>query len=111
MVSVSSSGLPVLWDMVASVTVPDAVSTVTTQRPLPVMLRRFASEGYAGKGGLIAIDCATESDIGTGAEKLATSDCTAGRGRFFARSFVSEGTAAPAASSAAGACSVGVAGF
>ena len=28
------------------------------------------------------MDCATESDIGTGAEMLATSVCTAGRGRF-----------------------------
>jgi len=43
MVSLSSSALPVLWDMVALVTVPVAVSTVTTQVPLPVRLRRFIS--------------------------------------------------------------------
>src|SRR5205809_7394916 len=98
MVSLSSSGLPVLWNMVALVTVPVAVSTVTTQTPFPVRLRRLASYGYSGNGAVIAIDCATESDIGTGAERLAASGCTAGRGRFLGRSFFSAGTAATAES-------------
>src|SRR4029450_613616 len=111
MVSLSSSGLPVLWNMVALVTVPVAVSTVTTQTPLPVRLRRFASYEYSGKGALIAIDWATDSDIGTGAGTLAASVCTAGRGRFFGWDFLSTGSTAGADSSAAGACSVGVAGF
>src|SRR6478672_10900346 len=92
MVSLSSSELPVLWNMVALVTVPVAVSTVTTQTPFPVRLRRFASYGYSGKGALIAIDCATESDIGTGANMRVPSGCTAGCGRFLARGFFSEGT-------------------
>src|SRR5438552_15593116 len=105
MVSLSSSGLRVLWNMVALVTVPVAVSTVTTQIPLPVRLRRLASYGYSGKGAVIAIDCATESDIGTGAEMFAASGCTAARGRFFARAFFSAGTATTADSSAQGACS------
>src|SRR5919197_449511 len=107
MVSLSSSGLPVLWNMVASVTVPVAVSTVTTQVPLPARLWRFISYVYSGKGALIAIDCATESDIGTGAEMLATSGCTAGRGRFLGRGFFSAGTATTSGSSAEAACSVG----
>ena len=49
MVSLSSSGLPVLWNMVALVTVPVAVSTVTTRVPLPVRLRRFALYVYQAK--------------------------------------------------------------
>ena len=110
MVNLSSSGLPVLWDMVALVTVPVAVSTVTTQVPLPVRLRRFASYEYSGNGALIAIDCATESEIGTGAEMLAASGCTAGRGRFRGRGFLS-GTATTAGSSEEGVSSVGVADF
>src|SRR5438552_528523 len=110
MVILSSSGLPVLWNMVALVTVPVAVSTVTTQVPLPVRLRRFASYGYSGKGAVIAIDCATESDIGTGAEMLGAAGCTAGRSRFLGRCFFSGGAAATSGSSTGGACSVGVAG-
>src|SRR5438045_9782283 len=82
MVTLSSSGLPVLWNIVAFVTVPVAVSTLTTQIPLPLRLRRFASYVYSGNGAVIAMDWATESDTGTGAEMLAASDCTAGRGRF-----------------------------
>src|SRR5258708_36692178 len=111
MVCLSSSGLPVLWNMVALVTVPVAVSTVTTQVPLPVRLRRFASYGYPGKGAVIAMDCATESDTGTGAEILAASGSTPGRARFLGRGFLSAGTAPTAGPSAGGACSVGVAGF
>src|SRR5882762_5017792 len=111
MVSLSRILLPVLWNISASVTVPVAVSTVTTQIPLPVRLRRLASYGYSGKGALIAIDCATESDIGTGAEMFAASVCTAGRGRFFLRGFFSSGKATTGDSSAGGACSIGVAGF
>ena len=52
------------------------------------------------------MDCATESDTGTGAEMLAASGCTAGRGRFLGRGFLSVGTATTAGSSAGGACSV-----
>src|SRR5437773_9199812 len=60
--------LPVLLDIFASVILPVATSTLTTQMPLPVRLRRFASYGYSGKGALIAIDCATDKDIGTGSD-------------------------------------------
>src|SRR5438046_10354902 len=111
MVTLSSSGLPVLWNIVAFVTVPVAVSTLTTQIPLPVRLRRFASYVYSGNGAVIAMDWATESDTGTGAEMLATSGCTAGRGRFLDRCFFSAGTATTAGSSAEDACSVVGAGF
>src|SRR4030095_661188 len=106
MVSLSSSGLPVLWNMVALVTVPVAVSTVTTQTPFPVRLRRFASYVYSGNGAVIAMDCATESDIGTGAGMLTGSGCTAGRGRFFGRGFFSTDTTVGADSSTGGVCSV-----
>src|SRR5262245_52221359 len=92
--------------MVALVTVPVAESTVTTQTPLPVRLRRFASYEYSGNGALIAMDWATDSDIGTGAGILAASLCTAGRGRLFVRGFVSSGSTAVPDSSAGGAFSV-----
>ena len=39
----SRIGLPILWAIVASVTLPLAVSTVTTQTPLPVILWLRAS--------------------------------------------------------------------
>ena len=39
----SRRGLPILWAIVASVTLPLAVSTETTQTPLPVMWRLRAS--------------------------------------------------------------------
>jgi len=39
----SSIGLPMLCAMVASVTLPLPVSTVTTQTPLPIMRRGRAS--------------------------------------------------------------------
>src|SRR2546430_10170060 len=105
MVSLSSTVLPVLWNILASVTVPVAVSTVTTQTPLPARLQRFASYVYSGNGALIAMDCATENDIGTGAAMLATSGCTRGRGRFFSGGFFSTGTTTGADSSAGGVCS------
>ena len=113
MVRLSRTGLPVLGSMVALVTVPVAVSTVTTQVPLPLRLRRFISYVYSGTGAVIAMDCATESDIGTGAEMLDASGCAAGAGRsrFLDRDFLSLGTATIAGSSAEGACSVGGAGF
>jgi hypothetical protein len=57
------------------------------------------------------MDCATESDTGTGAEMLATSDCTAGRGRFLDRCFFSAGAATTSGSSAEDACSIVAAGF
>ena len=102
-----------LWDMVASVTAPVVGSTVTTQTPFPLRLRRFISYVYSGKGAVVAMDCATESDIAAGAEMLGASDSTAGarRARFLGRVFLSRGTATTAESSAEGACSVGVAGF
>jgi len=49
------------------------------------------------------MDCATESDIGTGAEMLAGSGCTAGRGRFLGRGFFSTGATSGADSSGGGA--------
>jgi hypothetical protein len=39
----SRIGFPILWAIVASVTLPLAESTVTTQTPLPVILRLRAS--------------------------------------------------------------------
>ena len=103
-VNLSRKRLPVLWNIVASVTLPVAVSTVRTQTPLPVRRRRFASYGYSGKGALIAMDWATDSDIGTGSGILATSDCTGGRGRdrFFERCFLSTGGTAGTDSSGGG---------
>ena len=44
--ALSSIGLPVLCAIVAPVTLPLAVSTVTTQTPLPVTWRERASYGY-----------------------------------------------------------------
>src|SRR5262245_12848032 len=97
--------------MVASVTDPVAGSTVTTQTPLPLRLRRFISYVYSGNGAVVAMDCATESDIGTGAEMLAAAGSTADRCRFLGLDFFSEGTATTSGSSPGVACSVGVAGF
>ena len=71
----------------------------------------FISYVYSGKGAVIAKDCASERDIGTGAGMFAASGCTAGRGRFLGRGFLSAGTAATRASSAGAACPIGVAGF
>ncbi len=50
----SSIGLPVLCVIEPSVTLPLAASTVTTQIPLPVILRERASYGYWGRGAFIA---------------------------------------------------------
>src|SRR5881396_435902 len=110
MVSLSSTVLPMLWNILASVTVPVAVSTVTTQIPLPLRLRRFASYVYSGNGAVIAMDCATESDTGTGAEMLTAAGCTAGRGRFLSLGFLWKGTATTVDTSAEGTSSGGVAG-
>ena len=55
------------------------------------------------------MDWATESDTGTGAEMLAASGRTAGRGRFLGRVFLSAGTAITVGSSAEVGCSAGVA--
>ena len=41
----SRIGFPILWAIVASVTLPLAGSTVTTQTPLPVIFRLRASYG------------------------------------------------------------------
>src|SRR5262249_9185768 len=97
--------------MVALVTVPVAGSTVTTQTPFPLRLRRFISYVYSGKGAVIAMDWATESETGTGSEMLAATGCTADRCRFLGRGFLSEGAATTSGSSAGDACSVGAAGF
>src|SRR5207245_8857854 len=59
----SKIGLPILCAMVASVTAPLPVSTVTTQIPLPVILRERASYGYSGFGELTARAFAPEIDI------------------------------------------------
>ena len=59
----SKIGLPILCAMVASVTAPLPVSTVTTQIPLPVILRERASYGYSGLGALVARAFAPEIDI------------------------------------------------
>src|SRR6266699_2600293 len=50
----SSIGLPVLCVIEPSVTLPLAASTVTTQIPLPVILRERASYGYWGRGAFTA---------------------------------------------------------
>jgi hypothetical protein len=57
----SKIGLPILWTIVASVTLPLA-STETTQTPLPIILRERASYGYSGRGELIARAFALEID-------------------------------------------------
>jgi hypothetical protein len=48
--ALSNIGFPMLCAIVAPVTLPLAVSTVTTQTPLPVILRERASYGYWGRG-------------------------------------------------------------
>jgi hypothetical protein len=48
--ALSNIGFPVLCAMEASPALPLAVSTVTTQTPLPVMWRERASYGYWGRG-------------------------------------------------------------
>ena len=101
--------LPVLLDIFASVILPVATSTLTTQMPLPVRLRRFASYGYSGKGALIAIDCATDRDIGTGSDTLPTSDSTRGGGFLFGRGFLA-GAVAGGDSSGETGCSTGCGG-
>ena len=45
--------------MFALVTVPVALSTITTQIPFPLRLRRFISTVLSGNGAMIAIDFAT----------------------------------------------------
>src|SRR6266513_1574068 len=66
----SKIGLPILCAILASVTEPLAVSTVTTQIPLPVMWRERASYGYSGFGILTARAFAPEIDIGPGGRAL-----------------------------------------
>jgi hypothetical protein len=58
----SKIGLPMLWAIVASVTLPLA-STETTQTPLPIIFRERASYGYSGRGELMARAFALEMDI------------------------------------------------
>jgi hypothetical protein len=52
--ALSSIGLPILCVMEAPVTLPLPGSTVTTQTPLPVILRERASYGYWGRGAFMA---------------------------------------------------------
>src|SRR6516162_3682148 len=54
LVLLSRIALPVLCSMVASVTLPLAVLTVTMQTPSPVICWRFARSGYTGIGALMA---------------------------------------------------------
>src|SRR6476620_9693102 len=61
--ALSRIGFPILWAMVASVTLPLAASTVTTQTPLPVILPLRASEGKSGRGALKALAFACEAVI------------------------------------------------
>src|SRR5438067_1729018 len=51
---------PMLWAMVASVTLPLPGSTVTTKTPLPVIFRLRASYGSSGRGALMALAFACE---------------------------------------------------
>jgi len=98
-VTLSSIASPVLCAIIASVTLPLAVSIVMTQTPLPVILARLAWYGYSGKGALTAIAWAAGNDNGVGVEELAASDCTAGAVRFFARVFFCTGIAGVTGSS------------
>src|SRR5947208_3057470 len=52
--ALSSIGLPILCAMEPPVTLPLPGSTVTTQTPLPVILRERASYGYWGRGAFMA---------------------------------------------------------
>jgi hypothetical protein len=52
--ALSSMGLPMLFDTVASVTLPDAGSTCITITPLPMIFRERASYGYWGRGEFMA---------------------------------------------------------
>src|SRR5207247_7484582 len=91
MVALSRIPSPVLCAIIASVTLPLAVSTVMTQTPLPVILARFAWYGYSGKGALTAIASAAGNDNEVTAGELAASGCAAGVARFFTRVFYSLG--------------------
>ena len=62
-VDLSSSGLPVLCAIEASVTLPLAGSTDTTQSPLPAMRRERASCGYVGRGAYVVTAFAAARDI------------------------------------------------
>lgn len=98
--------------MTASVTFPLAVSTVTMQTPLPVILARFAWYGYSGNGALIAMAWVAGNDKAVGVEERAGSGCTAGAVRFFARVLFCAGMADVTGSSGGGVvCSVAGAGF
>src|SRR3989442_2852250 len=93
MVTLSRIPSPVLCAIIASVTLPLALSTVMTQTPLPVILARFAWYGYSGKGALSAMAWAAGNDNEVTAKELAASGCTAGVARFFTRDFFSTGRA------------------
>jgi hypothetical protein len=92
-VTLSSNASPVPCVIIASVTLPLAVSIVMTQTPLPVMLARLAWYGYSGKGALTAITWAAGNDNRVGVEELAVSGCAARADRFFTRVFLCTGMA------------------
>lgn len=63
-VALSKIGVPVLWTISASVTLPLATSIVRTQTPLPVFLWRRASYGYSGLGLKTAATFAEDIEMG-----------------------------------------------
>ena len=64
--ALSNIGFPILCAIEASLTLPLAVSTVTTQTPLPVTWRERASYGDWGRGAEVANAFAEDIDIGPG---------------------------------------------
>src|SRR5438105_14471201 len=93
MVTLSRIPSPVLCAIIASVTLPLAVSTVMTQTPLPVILARFAWYGYSGKGAFSAMDWAAGNETEVTAQELAASGSAPGVARRFTRGSFSTGLA------------------
>src|SRR4029077_3043348 len=77
--ALSSIGLPILCVMDAPVTLPLPGSTVTTQTPLPVILRERASYGYWGRGAFMAR--AFARDIVIAWALIGVNFCAVGGGR------------------------------
>src|SRR5206468_12195249 len=82
-VILSRFAFPVLCAMIALVTLPLAVSTSITQRPLPVIWACFAAYGYWGRGALIAKALAANTDIGLATRNSAALGCEAEVVRLF----------------------------
>src|SRR5207245_9864857 len=106
MVTLSRIPSPVLCAIIASVTLPLAVSTVMMQTPLPVILARFAWYGYSGKGALTAMAWAAGNDNEVTTMELGASARAAEVGRFFPPAFFSSDAAGVTASSGVAVCSV-----